>query len=275
MAKDSTKSSLHTDLRQACTEGEFPNLQELYHALNETEREQLLNQIQIPSDEIRDTLLVQAVQHEEPSILRFILNSPSSAEIPEEAIGRALLSSSTELYSILFSSDPSIIHRSILDGRETQIGKALCMRTTPARLEAFLAFGLRPSNEPFDLSPLMLACSPWQTESQQLCTILLRNGASLVHSGALASAAESGRLELVSWLLDQGADVNDVITNSGLIDHPCKGHPWPALHAAIEHGHADVVRLLLARGADPKLLDQQGRTAHKVAKAVGRESLLS
>lgn len=102
----------------------------------------------------------------------------------------------------------------------------------------------------------------------ELCTILLQHGASLLHSGALAAAARTGRVDLVSWLLGQGADVNDAVTNAALITHSCKGHPWPALHAAIEGGHVELVRLLLDRGADPALLDRKGRTAVAVAEAV-------
>jgi len=80
---------------------------------------------------------------------------------------------------------------------------------------------------------------------------------------------------VVSWLLEQGADVNDIVTNAALITHPCKGHPWPALHAAIESGHLEVVRLLLDRGADPDLLDKKGRTAYEVAKAGGDQQMIS
>ena len=125
------------------------------------------------------------------------------------------------------------------------------------------------------MSPLCLACGRWQTRPIELCTTLLEHGASLLHSGALATAAKYGRTDLVSWLLDQGADVNDIVTNAALTTHPCKGHPWPALHAAIESGHAEVARVLLARGADPSLLDEKGRTAFAVAETGGDQQMIA
>ncbi len=61
-------------------------------------------------------------------------------------------------------------------------------------------------------------------------------------------------------------DVNDAVTNVALVEHPCRGHPWPALHAAVGKGYVDVVKLLLERGADPGLLDGNGKTAFAVAE---------
>jgi ankyrin repeat protein len=53
----------------------------------------------------------------------------------------------------------------------------------------------------------------------------------------------------VEWLLDHGGDVN------GMWPH------WDAevtpLHLAAREGHADIVRLLLAAGADPAIRDSK------------------
>lgn len=81
---------------------------------------------------------------------------------------------------------------------------------------------------------------------------------------------------MVRWLLEQGADVNDVVTNAALVESRHRGHPWPALHTAIKEGHADVVRLLLKKGADPEVLDGDGRTAFEVAeKGACKEEMLA
>jgi hypothetical protein len=54
----------------------------------------------------------------------------------------------------------------------------------------------------------------------------------------LAQAAEFGRVEVVRYLLDEGADIN-----------LSPGGSWTALDRACSHGRLQVVALLLARGA--------------------------
>lgn len=179
------------------------------------------------------------------------------------------------MYEILFTHDPSIISQTISEGRETQLEKALSFPASPGKTQFLISCVLRPSNDPFDMNPLGLACGRSQTRPIELCTSLLKHGVSLQHSGALATAAKYGRTDLVDWLLDQGADVNDVVTNAALTTHPCKGQPWPALYAAIENGQAEVAQVLLARGADPRLLDEKGRTAFAVAETGGSQQMIA
>ena len=61
----------------------------------------------------------------------------------------------------------------------------------------------------------------------------------------------SGRQETVRWLIDHGAGVNRRSTFGGS-NH---GEGVTALHLAAQCGDASIVRLLLERGADPRLED--------------------
>ncbi len=83
---------------------------------------------------------------------------------------------------------------------------------------------------------------------------LLRADSTLIAAGGpdggvLHLLAKRGDLAGVRWMLEHGADVN------GRWAH------WDAgltpLHLAAAYGHADVVRLLLASGADPRIRDSK------------------
>lgn len=69
-----------------------------------------------------------------------------------------------------------------------------------------------------------------------------------VRPTVVKSAVDFGHQALVVWLLDQGADVNARSTNAS--HDTC-------LHSAAWNGNLEMVELLLARGANPLLLDDE------------------
>ncbi len=69
-------------------------------------------------------------------------------------------------------------------------------------------------------------------------------------SGPDEKVAETQAIEVVSYLLDRGAAIDD---------RDDRGRT--ALMIAAEGGHAGIAQLLLARGADPKLTDKAGQRA--------------
>lgn len=90
-----------------------------------------------------------------------------------------------------------------------------------------------------------LALEDWETAAR-----LLREDPNAIgRGGALHLMAKRNGVAAVTWLLDHGADPN------ALWPH------WDAdvspLHLAAAQGHAEVVRLLLAAGADPTLRDSK------------------
>ena len=80
----------------------------------------------------------------------------------------------------------------------------------------------------------------------------------------LCLAARSGIANSVLRLLDLGSDVNAVAS---------RRLGRTALHEGAALGHADVVQLLLARGARTEILDEQGQTALDLARAKGHEHI--
>jgi ankyrin repeat protein len=79
---------------------------------------------------------------------------------------------------------------------------------------------------------------------------LLRDDPTLIESGgALHLMAKRNDLQAVAWLLRQGANPN------------ARWAHWDAevtpLHLAASRGHGEVVRLLLASGADVRIRDSK------------------
>jgi ankyrin repeat protein len=117
-------------------------------------------------------------------------------------------------------------------------------------------------------TPLLVAAR-WQ--HLELVTLFLERGADLhAHDdngvSALDWAAGAGNLALVRLLVAHGFDVNRKAPRGSWSERT-------ALHFAAAHGRADVIRFLLASGADPTLTDRMGRTPEETLPETEQESL--
>jgi ankyrin repeat protein len=81
----------------------------------------------------------------------------------------------------------------------------------------------------------------------------------------LGLAAFFGHPAIVEYLLDSGADVNQSATNA------LKVAP---IHAAVSQGDLEIVRLLIARGADVNARQQGGITPLHGAAGAGRNDIV-
>ncbi len=104
-------------------------------------------------------------------------------------------------------------------------------------------------NEPNELGETALMIAAEQG-NLKLMEMLLEKGADLTAQGipALSYAARRGRTKTVKYLMDKGVDVTKKGAGPNLVD-------------VIHNGHIDVLKMLLAHGADVNMQDAYGRTA--------------
>ncbi len=123
------------------------------------------------------------------------------------------------------------------------------------------------------LRPLVLAL---RSGDRARAEALLRNDPGLAHarttlgSTALHAAAFDGDTATVAFLLDKGADVNAVSKYGTTALHSISGAFVPDRAPG---AFAQVATLLLARGADPAIRDNRGRTARDLAIANKRRDI--
>ena len=102
-------------------------------------------------------------------------------------------------------------------------------------------------------TPIMHAAAEGHEE---IVSILIQAGANVnakneIGKTSLMFPAHYGFFSIAEMLLENGANTDDVANDSG----------WSALIAASLNGHRDIVRLLLAHGADQNIRDNSGKTA--------------
>ncbi|MBC6973252.1 ankyrin repeat domain-containing protein [Bacillus sp. Xin] len=105
---------------------------------------------------------------------------------------------------------------------------------------------------------------------REIANFLLKKGAHL-HVKAknqnentpLQAAIANKKIELATFLIEQGADVN-AIQSGG----------WTGLHEAALLGDEKIVALLIENGADKSIKKDDGKTAYDIALEKGHQHLL-
>ncbi|MCJ1353165.1 MAG: hypothetical protein MMC33_003150 [Icmadophila ericetorum] len=208
-----------------------------------------------------DRMLEEATDKGKAGIVSYFLSN--GAHITPMAIASAIDNGSPEVYSLFLSAGLDV-NRDL-----EKLGDALICSACMGNFDLvsfLLAKGANPNSGHLRSGKYnaLAAAAAAMGKSVEITEVLLEKGARLAGSGALIVAAEHGSLDLVRYLLDQGADVNEVgIEAQG--DPRTKQFVGTALHKAASGGRADVVRLFLDSGADAKLLDGRGKTALQMA----------
>lgn len=151
-------------------------------------------------------------------------------------------------------------------GAKVDLGSA-CLAGDMKRIEALLREDpdCARKTDGHGLTPLHHAASRGRPK---IIRLLLAKGAEPdardgLRRTALNLLTTKAPLDAYKALLDAGAPVNAADSYQG----------WTALHLAAALGRADVVELLLERGADPALRDRRGRTPADLARNAKKEEL--
>jgi len=138
-------------------------------------------------------------------------------------------------------------------------------------VEAMIEIGVDvdyPARGLAEIAPLGSAWTPIMIASaeghEEIVSILIQAGANVNAKNELGKTslifpAHYGYFSIAEMLLENGATTDDVANDTG----------WSALIAASLNGHRDIVRLLLAHGADQNIRDNSGKTALMWAEEQG------
>jgi ankyrin repeat protein len=91
--------------------------------------------------------------------------------------------------------------------------------------------------------------------------LLVQHGYTIKGSGALQMAADRGALDTITWLVEHGADVSEILPAETLprFENAILAS-WTPMHFAARWRREEAMKLLENLGADPNIVDSKGRT---------------
>lgn len=89
---------------------------------------------------------------------------------------------------------------------------------------------------------------------------MISYGAAIKGSLALHIACGAGRIDLIQYLLDEGADMNEIPLDDHYLTFQTSYELGPPIHYAADNQQLEVIKFLLDHGADATLRDCAGRT---------------
>ncbi|MCJ1242380.1 hypothetical protein MMC14_010388 [Varicellaria rhodocarpa] len=220
---------------QACADGNLQSLKSLL--TNPVEPQSGLSFPRTENEQPAvSQMLTEAASHSQSAIIEYILATYTSVPFDEEIVRATIYSGSIPLFSTLLEKDPSIINKPF-DMRGTPLAVAVMSQTSPLPFLRFLlTSGADPNQDP-DTLPMPLALAARLYESTDVVALLLKHGAHVPRSGALAAAASGERRQTIDYLLAHGASPQD--------DDP-RNASGPRLAPAFEIAQLELAQLSLA-----------------------------
>ena len=236
----------------ACSTGNLATLKEY------------LRNTPIPTETIK-ILITEAIKNKHLETTQYLITTNPQVPLTEEAIRHSVYSGSVPLLSTVLAKDTSIANMDF-DKHGTPLLIALMSRQPLSFIDFLLSSGADP-NKDTDPLPSHLAFAASQYPSTDAVALLLHYGAHLAHTGALHAASFGGNVEMVKYLLKEGARPRTDVSDTPL--------PALALHRAAEKGNREIAEILLQHGADVGAVEAHGKKAIDVAREKGKEGMVA
>ena len=137
-----------------------------------------------------------------------------------------------------------------------------------------LDHGANPNSGHLMADSTSALCAAAERGRIDLATLLIDHGARVSGSGALPAAAGQGNIEMVRFLIEQGAEIDEIgVHDFG--DRRKKKEEGTALHKAAARGDIDLAALLLEKGARLEVKDPLDRTPLVRAREEGQEVMVT
>ena len=234
------------ELLRVCAAGDLPRLEQLFDFLQiRRGHPEIVGPYILPfppSDPpFTWEMFEAAVREQHVPMITYLLNIFPTAKIRSNILVSGMSHRSIPIFSLLLSHDRSILDLEFETG--ATILSSAVWGSDPGLALYLLEEGADPNLGGF--GPLSTLCVAVRGQPLVVIRRLVERGANLHKSFVLQCAAGTGRVDVVEYLLDAGAEVDD--------RGPSNYHGLPddtALHYAVQDGHAGVVTLLIDRGAD-------------------------
>ena len=221
--------------------------------------------------------ILTAASEQGTAVAEFCLKNNRNQLNLFDSIGKRVLGNEALEPAYRFLVDSNLMdpeHRIEWMGQLLGLGAGSSLERGPRHslVEYLLSKGIDPNQrvEMYGNMYALTAAAGWA--DKRMLGILLDHGATIDGSGALIYAAEKGKKENAKYLLDRGANVNEMVPLEKSL--PGMEATCAALHAAAENSHVEVIDVLIDAGADVQLKDAKGRTAGEVARAKGMDDTI-
>ncbi|KAL8798267.1 MAG: hypothetical protein Q9182_006813 [Xanthomendoza sp. 2 TL-2023] len=271
MARETKTENFSPALQSACTDGDLEQATSLYKDIVNTHpsaRLPLLTQIAVTS-----------ARNAHPQILSFCFASglkERKYNCNDEIIYAACASYSIPIFDVLFDEGGlDVNHYLELAG---DVLKSAVDHGNITLVKYLFSRGADPnSNRCFTGDDISIICAITREEnshSTEMLRTLFDNGASIIETGALRAAAEFGNLEAVKLIFEMRGHEVELEETDDIGDYENPRYPeTTALYRAAAEGHAEIVDILVRKGADCGFKDADGPSVVETARANGHQDL--